>query len=36
MDRNVAQTNVRAGLRVAALAVAMLGLTFFAAILYIG
>ena len=36
MDRQTAQTNLRSGLVTAALALAMLGLTLFAAILYIG
>ena len=36
MDRDLAQRNLRSGLAVAALALAVLGLTFFAAILYIG
>jgi len=36
MDRRLAQSNLKAGLATAALAVAVLGLTFFFAILYIG
>jgi hypothetical protein len=36
MDRTTAQSNLKAGLVTAALALAVLGLTFFAAILYIG
>jgi hypothetical protein len=36
MDRDVAQSNIKAALLVAALALAVLGLTFFGAILYIG
>ena len=36
MDRNTAQSNLKAGLAAAALAVGVLGLTFVAAILYIG
>jgi hypothetical protein len=36
MDRNSAQRNLMSGLGVAAIALAVLGLAFFAAILYIG
>jgi hypothetical protein len=36
MDRQLAQRNLKGGLLAAGLAVGMLGLTFFAAILYIG
>ncbi len=36
MDRDIAQNNLKAGLLVAAIAVGALGLTLFAAILYIG
>jgi hypothetical protein len=36
MDRNRAQTNISAGLLTAALAIGVFGLTFFAAIIYIG
>jgi hypothetical protein len=36
MDRSLAQRNLKTGLATAALALAVLGLTFFAAILYIG
>ena len=36
MDRETAAANIRTGLAVAGIALAVLGLTFFAAILYIG
>jgi hypothetical protein len=36
VDRRLASANMRSGLAAAAIAVGMLGLTFFAAILYIG
>ncbi len=36
MDRTTAQSNLVSGLRAAALALTVLGLTFLAAILYIG
>jgi len=36
MDRHLAQGNLKSGLAVAAIALAVLALTFFAAILYIG
>jgi hypothetical protein len=36
MDRSTAQSNLKSGLLVAALAMVVLGLAFFGAILYIG
>ena len=36
MDRRLAQSNLKAGLTAGAIAIGVLGLTFFAAILYIG
>jgi hypothetical protein len=36
MDRRIAQRNLKSGLLAAALALGVFGLTFFAAILYIG
>jgi hypothetical protein len=36
MDRTTAQTNLKSGLLAAGIALAALGLTFFAAVLYIG
>lgn len=36
MDRNRANSNIRAGLRAAALALVVFALTFYAAVLYVG
>jgi hypothetical protein len=36
MDRRLASSNLRSGLAAAAIAIGIFGLTFFAAILYIG
>ena len=36
MDRRLAQRNLQSGLAIAAIALAVLALTFFAAMLYIG